>query len=141
MSTYLSAELRHRLVEADDHRCAYCQTTQANTGQPMVVDHIIPEAQGGQTEFGNLCFACRRCNEFKGSTIRTRHPHTDEMVSIFHPRQHTWTDHFTWDAPGVRLIGLTAIGQATVMVLNLNNGVIVAARRRWVSVGWHPPGP
>jgi hypothetical protein len=27
------------------------------------------------------------------------------------------------------------------MVLNLNNEVIVAARRRWVSVGWHPPGP
>jgi len=56
MSTYLSAELRRQLVAADDHRCAYCQTTQANTGQPMVVDHIIPEAQGGQTEFLNLCF-------------------------------------------------------------------------------------
>jgi hypothetical protein len=47
MSTYLSAELRQQLVEADDHRCAYCQTTEANTGQPMVVDHIIPEVQDG----------------------------------------------------------------------------------------------
>jgi 5-methylcytosine-specific restriction endonuclease McrA len=51
MSIYLSAELRHQLVEADDHRCAYCQTTEANTGQPMVVDHIIPETQGGQTAY------------------------------------------------------------------------------------------
>jgi 5-methylcytosine-specific restriction endonuclease McrA len=49
MSTYLSTELRQQLVEADDHPCAYCQTTEANTGQPMVVDHIIPESQGSQT--------------------------------------------------------------------------------------------
>ena len=46
MSTYLSAELRQQVVEADHHRCAYCQTTEANTGQSMVVEHIIPEAQG-----------------------------------------------------------------------------------------------
>jgi 5-methylcytosine-specific restriction endonuclease McrA len=52
MSTYLPAELRQQLVEADDdHRCAYGQTTAANTGQPTVVDHIIPEAQGGQTTY------------------------------------------------------------------------------------------
>jgi len=37
MSTYLPAELRQQLVEADDHRCAYGQTTAANTGQPMVL--------------------------------------------------------------------------------------------------------
>ena len=58
MSTYLPAELRQQLVDADDHRCAYCRPTEANTGKPMVVDHIIPEVQGGQTAFHNLCFAC-----------------------------------------------------------------------------------
>ncbi len=57
MSPYLAAELRRQLVETDDHRCAYCQTTQANTGLPMVIDHIIPESQSGQSEFHNLCFA------------------------------------------------------------------------------------
>lgn len=139
MSTYLSAELRRQLVEADDHRCAYCQTTAANTGQPMVVDHILPEAQGGQTAFHNLCFACRRCNEFKGPATSIHDPLTSELVPIFHPRQHTWTDHFAWDAAGIRLLGLTAIGRATIIALNINNEVIVDARRRWVGVGWHPP--
>ena len=43
MSTYLPAELRQQLVEADDHRCAYCQSSEANTGQPMVVDHSSPK--------------------------------------------------------------------------------------------------
>jgi len=139
MSIYLSADLRHQLIEADDHRCVYCQTTQANTGQPMAIDHIIPEAQGGQTEFDNLCFACRRCNEFKGPTTKMHDPLTGETVPLFHPRQHKWTDHFAWDAAGLRLRGLSAIGRATISALNINNEVVVDARRRWVSVGWHPP--
>lgn len=139
MSSYLSAELRHQLVEADDHRCAYCQTTQANTGQPMVLDHILPEAQGGHSGFANLCFACRRCNEFKGPTTRMYDPLTGERVLLFHPCQHRWTEHFSWDAAGTHLVGLTAIGRATITALNINNEVIVDARRRWVSVGWHPP--
>lgn len=70
MSThYLPANLREQLLAADDRRCAYCHTTEANSGQPMTVDHIVPQAQGGSTTFDNLCFACRRCNEFKGSAI------------------------------------------------------------------------
>jgi hypothetical protein len=105
----------------------------------MVVDHIIPAAQGGQTTFHNLCFACRRCNEFKGPATKIPDPLTDELVPLFHPRQHVWTDHFAWDAAGVRLLGLTAIGRATIIALNTNNEVIVDARRRWVGVGWHPP--
>jgi hypothetical protein len=141
MSIHLSAALRHRLIEVDNHRCAYCQTTQDNTGQPMVVDHIIPDAQGGETTFNNLCFACRRCNEFKGSTISMRDPLTGDIVALFHPRQHQWSDHFAWDAAGVWLLGLTAIGRATIIALNINNEVIVDTRRRWVSVGWHPPAP
>ena len=36
-------------------------------------------------------------------------------------------------------MGLTAVGRATIVALNMNNAVIVYARRRWVSVGWHPP--
>jgi 5-methylcytosine-specific restriction endonuclease McrA len=64
---YLPAELRKQLEDADDHCCAYCQTAQANSGQPMVVDHILPAVQGGATALRNLCFACRRCNEYKGA--------------------------------------------------------------------------
>jgi hypothetical protein len=56
MSTYLAAELRQHcwkpMIIA-----AYCQTTQAKSGYPMVVDHIIPSGKGGSTEFNNLCFA------------------------------------------------------------------------------------
>lgn len=137
--SFLPADLRDRLLEADNRHCAYCYTTEANTGQPMTVDHIVPQSQGGETILENLCFACRRCNEFKGSTVSAQDPLTGEIVALFHPRQQKWADHFQWDETGTLLIGLTAAGRATTIALNMNNPVIVDARRRWVSVGWHPP--
>ena len=136
---YLSADLREQLLAVDDQRCAYCHTTEANTGQPMTIDHIVPQAQGGPTTFDNLCFACRRCNEFKGSVTTARDPLTSEIVFLFHPRTQVWNEHFAWEASGMRMIGLTAIGRATVVALNVNNATIVDARRRWAGVGWHPP--
>ena len=139
MSTYLAAELRQQLLEEDDQRCAYCQTTQANSGYPMVVDHVVPSSKGGSTEFDNLCFACHRCNEFKGATTALEDPLSGEMSPLFHPRRQTWAEHFTWDATGIRLLGLTAVGRVTVIALNMNNEVILDARQNWVSVGWHPP--
>ena len=137
--SYLPADLRDRLLEADDRRCAYCHTTEVNTGQPMTIDHIIPQVLGGETTFENLCFSCRRCNEFKGSSIRAQDPLTGESVSLFHPRRQAWTDHFQWDESGALIAGLTAVGRTTVVAVNLNNPVIVDARRRWIGVGWHPP--
>jgi hypothetical protein len=107
----------------------------------MTVDHIVPQVQGGPTTFDNLCFACRRCNEYKGSATTAHDPLMGESAPLFHPRNQTWSEHFTWDASGAHLVGLTAIGRATVVALNMNNAVIIDARRRWVSVGWHPPEP
>ncbi len=139
MSTYLTAELRLQLIEADDHRCAYCQTTEINSGQPMTVDHVVPESRGGLAEFDNLCFCCRRCNEFKGSKTSAQDPLTGQDVDLYHPRRHHWKDHFAWDETGKFLVGLSNVGRTTVIALKMNDPLIVATRRRWISVGWHPP--
>lgn len=139
MSNYLQADLRQQLLDADDHCCAYCQTTQANSGQPMVVDHIVPKSQGGRTAFDNLCFSCRRCNEFKGAVTELIDPLTAELASLFNPRFQIWGEHFAWDISGIHLVGLTSVGRITILVLRMNNEIILNARRRWVSVGWHPP--
>lgn len=138
MSAYLSQNLRRRLAQADNRHCAYCHTKEANTGQPMTVDHILPRAQGGQTVFANLCFACRLCNEFKGSQTSVLDPLSGTVTPLFHPRRESWAEHFAWDETGATLLGLTATGRATIVALQMNHPVIVAARRRWVGVGWHP---
>jgi hypothetical protein len=139
MGAKLATSLRRRLIEVDDHCCAYCQSCSDNTGQPLSVDHIIPAAQGGSTEFDNLCFCCRQCNEFKGANTAGLDPVTGNELPLFHPRRDSWEEHLTWDGSNSRLVGLTATGRATVVTLNMNNDIIVLARQRWVSAGWHPP--
>jgi len=49
------------------------------------------------------------------------------------------SQHFTWTQNGTPVIGLTAIGRATVSALKLNGAFLVEARRWWVKAGWHPP--
>ncbi|MCE7980183.1 MAG: HNH endonuclease [Caldilinea sp. CFX5] len=139
MSAYLSVELRRLLEEADDGQCVYCQTRVENTGQALTTDHIRPVASGGETAFSNLCRACRSCNEAKGDQTHGIDPLTGETVALYHPRQQQWGDHFAWDQTGTRIFGLTSIGRATIIALDMNNALILFARRRWVNAGWHPP--
>ncbi len=51
---------------------------------------------------------------------------TGEIVEPFHPRRDQWGDRFQWD--GADLIGKTAIGQATIQVLAINDPAFRAVR-------------
>ena len=139
MSRYISADICIEVKNADDPYCAYCQTSVYNTGQPLTYDHIVPSTKGGNNSFENLCRACRQFNEFKGNTTHAPDPLTGNIVHLFHPRQQIWAEHFMWDTEGIRLIGSTTVGRATIVALNMNNEAITSARQRWVAVGWHPP--
>jgi HNH endonuclease len=135
----LPAELLIRLRRQVGNRCGYCRTSVLVTGQPLTVEHIIPLARGGSSQEDNLWLSCRRCNEHKGIQIDGIDPDTGERVPVFHPRRQAWREHFAWSGDGTQIIGLTPCGRATVLALKLNNDDMVAARRLWVSVGWHPP--
>ncbi len=139
VSPYISVELRKRIRAHDRNRCCYCLTTEINSGIRMTFDHFWPRAEDGKTSFENLCLACRSCNEFKSNTTEAVDTVTGESTRLFNPRLHDWPAHFQWSADGTTVIGITAIGRVTVTVLQMNNPAIVAARQRWVSVGWHPP--
>jgi hypothetical protein len=52
-----------------------------------------------------------------------------------------WIEHFMWNDNGTQIPGLTPVGRATVVALQLNRPLLVGARRRWVLAGWHPPQP
>src|SRR5207247_9407199 len=88
--------LRARVHAADRGRCAYCRTSEANSGIPLTIDHIQPHAQAGSTVFENLCLACRTCNEFKADTTQAPDPLSGERTPLFHPRRQAWTEHFAW---------------------------------------------
>ena len=139
MSRYISASLKAQVFAADGRRCCYCKTSEANSGIPMTVDHIVPRSKGGTGAFENLCLACRTCNEFKSDAVEVLDPVTAEAVALFHPREQAWVEHFAWSDDGLRVEGLTPVGRATVVALRMNNSIILAARERWVISGWHPP--
>lgn len=138
MAIYLPTAVRQRLIEADDHRCAYCRTAQSHSGSPMVVDHVRPRSKGGATSFENLCFACYRCNLFKGPQVETVDPLSGELTPLFRPRDDQWGEHFAWDDVSLHILGRTSIGRATIAALHINNPVIIDARRNWVRLGWRP---
>lgn len=139
MTTYLSEALRKQIETTDKRRCCYCLTSEENSGIAMTIDHIIPRSKGGDNRFENVCLACRSCNEYKGNNTTTIDPIMGENIPLFNPRQQQWKEHFSWSADGTKVEGLTPIGRGTVIALRMNHAVIVSARRRWVSSGWHPP--
>ena len=119
--------------------CEYCQTQQDLIGMPLVIDHIFPRAKGGKSDRANLAAACYRCNEFKGAKTYAIDSETDKKTDLFHPRQDTWSEHFTWTDAGICIEGLTPKGRGTVIVPKLNNDYVVESRRIWVAESWHPP--
>jgi hypothetical protein len=108
-------------------------------GIPMVIEHIIPLIGGGSSTPDNLCLACYRCNEFKGSRTEAADPRDGKLTPFFHPRQLRWLEHFAWSEHGDTMTGLTSCGRTTIEALRLNNDWIVQARRLWILVGLHPP--
>jgi len=131
--------LRQQVTTLAKHCCEYCQTQQRLTGMPLVLDHIQPQSLGGSSDLSNLAASCYRCNQFKGAKTEAIAPLTQQVVSLFHPRQQAWAEHFTWADEGIQIGGLTPIGRATVEALRLNNPYIVESRRIWVAENWHPP--
>ncbi len=138
-SARVPAELRRRVSAQARHRCGYCLSTEAIVGTPMELDHIIPEALGGETVEDNLWLSCSLCNGHKGDRIAAVDPASGDVVRLFDPRRQAWADHFRWTPEGDHVVGTTPSGRATVIGLNLNRPVLARARRSWVTVGWHPP--
>ncbi|HRI55932.1 MAG TPA: HNH endonuclease signature motif containing protein [Anaerolineae bacterium] len=134
----IAAELRDRVARRDRFRCSYCQSPQS-VGVPMVLDHVIPLAAGGESTFDNLCLCCYRCNEFKGAKHQADDPRTRETTRLYNPCHENWRDHFMWGKDGLMIVGKTACGRATIHLLRLNDDRLVRARQIWKLVGLHPP--
>ncbi|MGD1853344.1 MAG: HNH endonuclease [Leptolyngbyaceae cyanobacterium] len=92
-----------------------------------------------------LALACRRCNERRYNFVASIDPESQETVSIFNPRLQEWDKHFAWTDNGTLIEGITPIGRATCIRLDLNDTrypeeeSIRETRRFWIKTGLHPP--
>lgn len=136
---YIPKPIRQKVAEIARFRCGYCLTSQQIIGPLLEIDHLIPVARGGTSDEENLWLACPLCNGAKSDQCEAVDPLTQEAVPIFNPRHNDWHEHFRWIEDGAIIQGCTPIGRATVVALKMNQADVVATRRLWVAVGWHPP--
>jgi 5-methylcytosine-specific restriction endonuclease McrA len=61
--TLLGYSVREYLLNKWNRQCTYCQVENV----PLQVEHIQPKAKGGSNRISNLCLACEKCNQKKGT--------------------------------------------------------------------------
>jgi hypothetical protein len=134
----VSKQKRQQVIERANGRCEYCHA-QKRMIMYMEVEHIHPTSKGGDNTLENLCLACFGCNNAKSNFLTAVDPLTEEVVSIFNPRTQNWDDHFAWIENGLKIIGLTSVGRASVELLDLNREEALTSREQWILAGVHPP--
>jgi hypothetical protein len=136
---YIPLATRQLVIQQAGNRCGYCLVPQDLLYGPLEFEHLVPRSRGGLTVEENLWLSCRLCNGFKSDQETCTDPGTLQLVSLFNPRRDEWRSHFQWSDDGTEVIGTTPVGRATVVALQLNSLERMKTRRRWISVGWHPP--
>lgn len=136
---HIPAELRRLVTNRADDCCEYCRYQAKYASDSFSIDHIMPRNQQGETPPDNLALSCFGCNQHKASRANAVDPGTDQIVPLFHPRQHQWEEHFAWSADFTLMLGLTPIGRAPITALQLNRIGLVNLRRVLYAIGEHPP--
>lgn len=134
-----TAAQRRIIEERSAGLCEYCCTPARYSLQSFECDHIIPVARGGETSLPNMAHTCGGCNRKKGIRTTGIDPDSGQEVRLFHPRLDAWQVHFAWSIDFTQMIGLTAIGRATIHALQLNRPGLVNLRGVLVRARVHPP--
>jgi HNH endonuclease len=115
----MDAALSNLVRQRAANRCEYCGLHQDHDEwSTFHVEHIVAKQHGGSDEEWNLALACQRCNLHKGPNLTGIDPDSGRITPLFHPRQHCWHDHFSFQ--GCLILGRTPVGRTTVQVLNMN---------------------
>jgi hypothetical protein len=134
----MDAALEQLIWQRAGSCCEYCRMPGHLDRAPLQIEHIIARQHGGRTVAGNLALACLHDNSHKGPNIAGLDPETGRLTPLFNPRRHKWGRHFRWQ--GAYLVGRTAIGRATIAVLNMNHPFRVQLREGLIAEGLFPPG-
>lgn len=140
MSNYVPADIASRVRATARERCGYCLSPQWLVMARLEIEHIIPTSRGGSDGEMNLWLSCPLCNRFKSDRTEWPDSLTGQAVPLFNPRTQRWSDHFQWTSDGLRILGKTPTGRATVALLHLaDDPDAIVVRSYWVEAGWHPP--
>jgi hypothetical protein len=106
-------------------RCAYClfrERWYPNGSMSFSIEHVIPRSadRGGSSErdYGNLVYACNRCNAFRG------------VEPVLNPNQWPLGEHLEVLQEDGVIIGRTDEGRRMIRTLRLNDPTLCDHRRR-----------
>jgi hypothetical protein len=131
----IQQQVRQRALEL----CEYCHASEKWQYVLFTVDHVIPLSKDGKNTIDNLALACFHCNRRKSNNITGIDPDSGNQVELFNPRESLWNEHFIWSVDGLIIIGLTPIGKATIVTLDLNRERIINIRAADKAINRHPP--
>ena len=135
----LNIQIKQQVRATAKGCCEYCLSQEKFATQRFSIEHIQPLSKGGQTALNNLALSCQGCNNYKYNKTEGEDSVSDRIISLYHPRQKHWQEHFNWNQDYTLIIGLTPTGRATVKVLRLNRENLVNLRRILYAAGEHPP--
>jgi 5-methylcytosine-specific restriction endonuclease McrA len=138
-SEYVPVALKQLVFDRARGLCEYCRSQAKYAIDPLVIDHIQPVSRGGQTQADNLALSCQTCNNYKYNFTEAPDPATAQLAPLFHPRLLEWNQHFTWNEDTTQMLGITAIGRATVARLQTNREGVINMRRVLAIMDEHPP--
>lgn len=98
---------RANLYLRDLYTCQYCDET--FDYKDLTIDHVLPRAAGGKTNFENTVTACKPCNHAKGSKLIKPHrmPYKPDYYSLvnkwknrdIHVRCESWYKYLGREIP------------------------------------------
>ncbi len=136
MASDVNKAMRRYVADRAYHVCEYCLIHEDDTFWGCEVDHIISRKHGGTSDPANLAWACASCNSSKGSDLDTLVGHGSEPIRLFHPRSEKWAQCF--QLHGVRVDPLSAVGEATVKLLRMNETNRLNERLTLAATGRYP---
>jgi len=98
---------RKNIMLRDKYTCQYCNDKHAPA--KLNIDHVIPRAAGGKSEWENLVTSCVKCNSKKdcktpkqaGMTLRKMPKKPDFFVFTLHRKYsqvpESWLDYCYWN--------------------------------------------
>jgi hypothetical protein len=134
--TYISADLRQRVIKGAGNCCEYCRLSQADNTFRFHIDHIIAEKHDGETVIEYLALSCPNCNTYKGSDIASVDRETKQLTFLFNPRTQNWDEHFRLNEATIE--ALSPEGRITVRLLQLNRIEHIEERLALINLGSYP---
>ena len=126
------------IQERAKYCCEYCKFPMAFSHDSFHIEHITPLRLSGSNELENIAHACDGCNSNKWGYIKWLDSLTGNLVTLFHPRQDIWTEHFQWTDNFTTILGKTPTGRATIDLLKMNRLGLINIRKALLAYGILP---